>query len=251
MTNEKRERKREQKTFQLRHNLSKENPTATEFDNFYSKEDPWGIEYNAEEIAKRTKLNYEFRDCYFNNGLDIGCGEGHLTASLKFVRKFEAVDISEVALKRAKKYHPNISFQQVDIRDLSTIENRKYDFISCLETLYYVTDDSERERIAIDIKAKGKENCVFCFSVVTIGENEHRRYFTYEEAVIFFKKHFNIIHHFPIRLGGTRQSLAIRVYKKLKKIFLDKNNNSDAYLSMLNSAKPEEAYQCVFVLTKN
>ena len=72
MTNEEREREREQKTFQLRHNLSKENPTATEFDNFYSKEDPWGIESNAAEIAKRTKLNYEFRDCYFNNGLDIG-----------------------------------------------------------------------------------------------------------------------------------------------------------------------------------
>ena len=229
--------------------LSKQNPNATEFDNQYSKEDPWCLKETVAEISRQKKLNYEFRLCNFQNGLDIGCGEGHLTASLTFVKNFDAIDISDVAIKRAKNYYPNINFQKIDIKNISNIKNNKYDFISCFETLYYVSEDSERDRILIDIKNKGKDNCIFIFSVTIIGENEHRRYFTYNEATKFFQKNFNIIYHFPISLGKV--SFIKRIINKLSKIIFDKSSAADIYLKLLKGSKTEEAYQVVFVLTKN
>ena len=245
-----RESKNHSLTNQATPKLSRENPTAAEFDNYYSKEDPWVIQESVAEISRQKKLNYEFRNCDFESGLDIGCGEAHLTASLSFVKSFDAIDISDVAIKRAKNYYPSLNFQQLDIRDISNIKNNKYDFISCFETLYYVSEDSERERILIDIKNKGKDNCVFCFSVVTIGENEYRRYFTYDEAVMFFKKHFNIIHHFPIMLGKQDFSLIKRIIRKLSKMIFGKSAAVDIYQKMLDESRAEDAYQCIFVLTK-
>lgn len=228
--------------------LSREDPTASMFDNYYSKEDPWGIKESITEISRQKKINYEFRECNFLNGLDIGCGEGHFTASLKFVKNFDAVDISEVAIKRAKNYYPNINFQKIDIRDMSNIKNNKYDFISCFETLYYVSENSEREKILIDIKNKGKDNCVFIFSVTIIGEKEHRRYFTYNEATKLFQKNFNIINQFPISLGKV--SFIKRVINKLSKIIFDKSRAVDMYLKILAESDIKKAYQVVFVLTK-
>ncbi len=231
--------------------LSRENPTASDFDYYYSKEDPWGAKNNIMELAKKTVLNDQFRDCSFNNGLDIGCGEGHLTASLNFVKKFEAIDVSNNAITRAKSYYPSIDFKQMDARNLSFIKDNNYDFISCLETLYYFSENDERERVLIDIKAKGKGSCVYLFSVVTIGQNEHRRYFKYEEAMELFRKHFNVIHHFPIRTMQRSANKLSNAYYKLKNILLSDNECVNEYLSKLKSTKPEEAYQCAFILTKN
>jgi hypothetical protein len=257
MRERERERERESKNHSLSKQttpvLSRENPTAAEFNSYYSKEDPWAIKESVAEICRQKKLNYEFRNCDFQSGLDIGCGEAHLTNSLSFVKNFDAIDLSDVAIKRAKNYYPNINFQQTDIRDISKIKKNNYDFISCFETLYYISQHSEREKILIDIKNKGKDNCVFCFSVVTIGENEYRRYFTYNEAVLFFKKHFNIIHHFPIAIGKqdfSLLSLLKRVIRKLSKMVFGKSTAIDIYQKMLDECKPEDAYQCVFVLTK-
>lgn len=228
--------------------LSRENPNASMFDNYYRKEDPWGIKESIAELSRQKKINYEFRECNFLNGLDIGCGEGHFTASLKFVKNFDAIDISEVAIKRAKNYFPNINFQKIDIKDMSNIKNNKYDFISCFETLYYISKNTERERILIDIKNKGKDNCVFIFLVVIIGENKHRRYFTYNEATKLFQKNFNIINRFPISLG--KFSFIKRIINKLSKLIFDKSRAADIYLKILSESDIKNAYQVVYVLIK-
>jgi len=143
-----------------------------------------------------------------------------------------------------------INFYKAELSNLSSIQNNNFDFICCFETLYYISDDLEREKVLIDIKQKGKDNCVFCFSVVTIGENQYRRYFTYDEAVKFFSKHFNIIHHFSIALGNTKSNLLFRIFRKMLRIFNINSNKAKLYEKLLKNTKPEDANQCVFVLTK-
>jgi 2-polyprenyl-3-methyl-5-hydroxy-6-metoxy-1,4-benzoquinol methylase len=82
---------------------SKIDPSSDVFNNFYSQEDPWGIIESIPNLARQEILNSKFQNCQFQNGLDLGCGEGNLTVSMKFVNNFDAIDISKVALSRAKK----------------------------------------------------------------------------------------------------------------------------------------------------
>ena len=124
--------------------MLKNDTTGTEnFDEFYAKPDPWSIRNSVQELARIRKFKEVFRNCRFEFGLDIGCGEGHFTSTMDFVSNLTAVDISSVALQRAKSNYPEINFKISDLRNLSEIESNKYDFISCLESIYYL---SERER---------------------------------------------------------------------------------------------------------
>jgi Methyltransferase domain len=229
--------------------LSRENPTAREFDEYYAKEDPWGIANTPAHLARIQKLNQEFATCSFSRGFDIGCGEGALTGQLTFVAKFDAIDFSEVALERARKTYPKINFFKADLTDLRAIENHRYDFISCFETIYYITDDAERSRVLADIKSKGADNCVFCFSVVTIGENIHRKYFSYDEALRFFGQQFNIVNKFPVTLIEGRDPLPRRAVRRFRRLFLKERVVPD-YLESLRNTAPEDAYQCVFIMVK-
>jgi len=232
--------------------LSKTNPTAREFDQFYGRIDPWGIRNTVPELARQARLNQEFRHCRFENGLDIGCGEGHLTAALRFVRHFDAIDVSQVALERARTAYPHIDFKQLGLSDLGRLPAARYDFISCFETLYYLSEDGEREAALRAIKERGRERCVFCFSVVIVGENEHRRYFSYDGAVAFFKRQFNIIHHFPITLGSLATlPWTARLERVRLRLLGSKERRIAHYEQLLRQTPPEKAYQCVFVVVKN
>jgi hypothetical protein len=139
----------------------------------------------------------------------------------------------------------------LDIRDLSSIPNNKYDFISCFETLYYISQDNERERILIDIKNKGKDNCLYLFSIVTVGENKYRKYLTYSEGINFFKKHFQIIDCFPITIGKINLNFFQKFIRKILKFIFTKKETIKSYKKLLNRSNPEDAYQCIFILIKN
>ena len=230
--------------------LKKENNQLEDFDAFYKIEDPWNVSNSFRELARVKKFSEIFKNAKFLDGLDIGCGEGHFTSTFDFVENLSAIDISEVALGRARIFYPDINFVKADLRNLSELDFGKFDFISCLETIYYITGEEERKRALRQIKSKGKDNCVYCFSVVTIGENEHRKYFTYNEAVTFFASEFNIINEFPISLVSRNLNFPQRVKHKIKRTLLGNSYTFASYLSELNSAMPQSAYQTVFILTK-
>ena len=230
--------------------LKNEKTGAEDFDEFYSKADPWGVRNSIQDLARIKKFSQVFKNAQFIYGLDIGCGEGHFTSTMDFVKNLTAIDISEVALKRAKLDYPKINFITTDLRDLSAIESNKFDFISCLEAIYYLDGEVERKKALREIKSKGKDNCVYCFSVVTIGENEHRKYFTTEGAMSFFTSEFNIINQFPISLSYPKPTFFLRVINKIRRIFSRKKYNIENYLEDLNSAAPQSTYQTVFILTK-
>ena len=228
--------------------LPREINPPLDFDCYYLKEDPWCVHNSIEEEIKLNIINNEFRGARFKCGLDIGCGEGHFTASLNFVENFDAVDLSDIALNRARIYYPNINFLQADIRSLDHIKNG-YDFISCFEVLYYIQEESERNKILSDIKNKGKENCIFCFSVVTKKMN-NSSYFSYHESLNLFKIHFNVIHSSAISLYGPNLSILKRLMRKVVRLLLKKSFIVDFDKKLVEACHVEDAYQCIFIAIK-
>jgi predicted TPR repeat methyltransferase len=61
-------------------------------------------------MARISIINNLFRFDKFKNSLDIGCGEGYIIGVLDFIENKTAIDISQIALARAKRKYPEINF---------------------------------------------------------------------------------------------------------------------------------------------
>lgn len=88
----------------------------------------------VKKIIKASKLNNS------DVVLDLGCGEGFLMFSLPKLKKIVGIDISEVALSRAKellKDRPNIQIIQGNAQNLN-VADESFDKIMCSETLEHL-----------------------------------------------------------------------------------------------------------------
>lgn len=99
----------------------------------------WESEYahysiGLKAFSKITKLKAKI--------LDIGCGAGSLTAlwQKKLPNlSFDGIDISNKAIKLAKKHYPNIKFRTVPAEKI----NHKYDCISICEVIEHVENPNK------------------------------------------------------------------------------------------------------------
>lgn len=68
--------------------------------------------------------------------LDIGCGNGKMTKEISSqFKKTIGIDLSKEGIKQANKYsNKNLSFKNVDMKDLIEIE-KKFDFITSFEVI--------------------------------------------------------------------------------------------------------------------
>jgi len=106
----------------------------------YRGADPYDVTTAAHEKEKYGKivdaLGVKEK---FENILEIGCGEGHLTALYPHkAGRVLAVDISDLALSRARKRlagHPHVEFRQADI--FSGRLEETFDGVICSEVLFY------------------------------------------------------------------------------------------------------------------
>jgi trans-aconitate methyltransferase len=178
----------------------------------------------------------------FQKGIDIGCGEGHATAALP-VRDMTGVDFSEIAIHRAAKRYPHIKFETADILDLSRFPEGAFDFVSCLELLYYLKPEQQTAAIA-QLKRLGTANSTYLFSVVTkrLPENIKANYHTTESAMALLSAHFKIKDMFAVTLA-TRLPYWRRALVSLK---LDsKTAQRKKYL--FSRASLRAAYQTAFI----
>ncbi len=149
--------------------------SARDFDSFYQSPDPWRIG-NA---SRRDKV-LSGTICPYVAGksvLELGCGEGHLTASIfRNARSIKGVDISLVAVSRATALSlVNASFEASDFLNVSF---SGYDVIAAIECLYYLSLDEQEaffQKLASEHAGK-----IFILSGPIIGLNEYRTYFTHE-----------------------------------------------------------------------
>ncbi|MEN6450700.1 MAG: methyltransferase domain-containing protein [Thermoguttaceae bacterium] len=75
--------------------------------------------------------------------LDIGCGAGQVASFLKDkgVRRYIGLDLSDVAIRRAKSICPEYDFRAGSVFDTDLVENAAYDAAISLEFLEHVDDD--------------------------------------------------------------------------------------------------------------
>jgi SAM-dependent methyltransferase len=162
------------------------------FENFYEREDPWGV---------RTNLREQYR--YFvalNYILDVGCGEGHFTNKLiKLGTKIVGVDISETAIRRAKKlYGNNITFIRGDICEIQMPEEF-FDLIVCLEVLYYLSAKDVLKILKLFYKILKQGGRLLVSVRVGGGVSlTGTPYFNYNWLIRIINKRFKIVNTIPI-----------------------------------------------------
>ncbi|OAF05473.1 hypothetical protein AYJ54_00780 [Bradyrhizobium centrolobii] len=165
--------------------------TAVEFDQFYAKPDPWKLSHASfRDRVFRRLLRETVRGRYI---LELGCGEGHLTAAVfGDAKSVTAVDISSVAIDRAKaRGLPNATFKISDFLETSF---KGFDVIAALECIYYLSPEEQDAFFAkIAREHAGK---VFVMSAPIIGENKFRRYFTHSELMAVFSRHGMTVERF-------------------------------------------------------
>lgn len=123
-----------------------------DFDGLYAEQpDPWeqaGITGDKADYyaLSRGALVSAVKDYGVGRACEIGCGHGHLTALLDQVCPHGAmgVDVSNVAVARARKLYPNVDFIARNIcdakADLAPIECDAVIWANCLWYLLHALD---------------------------------------------------------------------------------------------------------------
>jgi len=148
--------------------------SASDFDAHYQSPDPWGI-----TKARRRDRALEAIVVPYVAGrsvLELGCGEGHLTATVfSKSASVKGIDVSNIALSRAiSRALPYANFEVSDFLDVSLAG---YDVIAALECLYYLspTEQDAFFKRLVEEHANG----IFILSAPIIGSNEYRTYYTH------------------------------------------------------------------------
>jgi len=176
--------------------------TRAEWDKWYVRSNPWGIEGGDEDRIRMDVLLSRLKYARFVNLLDLGCGEGWLTDVLsRLAENTFAIDISQVAVERARVRFPHIRFEQGDLLDVPRdpeIARTAFDFISVSEVLYYFQSDAERRAAVAGLARIGAPACLYYFSVIVTGASKSRRYFTHDEFIRTLSEYFQVVDCFPL-----------------------------------------------------
>jgi ubiquinone/menaquinone biosynthesis C-methylase UbiE len=73
------------------------------------------------------------------HALDLGCGDGRLSASLR-AGALTAADVSEVALKRASERLPGAEIARVAVDEPLPFVDGEFELVLCAETIEHVRD---------------------------------------------------------------------------------------------------------------
>ena len=226
--------------------LKKYNPSADDFESLYLKENPWRTDGSLRDLIRIKIINNYFKKVEFNKGIDIACGEGYCTSRLSFIKNKSGIDISSLAIKRAIKNYSEINFT-VGNPFKDVLSNDKYDFVSCFEALYYPTSTTDREKAIINLLELGHKDAIFAYSVVTIGSNKHRDYYTKESFKKLVSKYYKIVDIIPVTLKSDK--LIFRIIQKLISYLSKRLATKLFYKRTLNSID-KNVYQHLFILKK-
>lgn len=110
-----------------------------ELEKCWEESDPWEYENNPSDLNRRAMLLSVLPKKQYNKILDIGCGDGFITARLPG-KEIIAIDISKKAIQQAKKKNKDfahIKFHAYSIFDLPTLKwDQSFDLIVVTGVLY-------------------------------------------------------------------------------------------------------------------
>ena len=227
--------------------MKKTNLSSSDWDKFYEKENPWGLDGIERDLIRIKIINDCFKEKNFRNGIDIACGEGFLLNKLNFISSKSGVDISKAAINRAKKKYPKINFY-VGNPFLEFKINKKFEFVSCFEALYYPSSLKERKKALKNLMQYGYKDTIYAFSVVTIGKNENRTYFTRNSFLKLLSESFETLKIVPITANYSFP-LFQRIFIKLLFV-LRKKYAINLSAKAVRNARREDIYQELFICKK-
>ena len=115
-----------------------------------STSDPWGLNWRPTQMYRYGRMIAELtvvresRNAPMDCVVDVGCATGEFTELLRRSlpesagRRVVGVDVSQTAIERARKRHPQVEFRVAALDELSRHFPGSADLISCLEVLYYL-----------------------------------------------------------------------------------------------------------------
>jgi len=169
--------------------------SAADFDAYYAIADPWTLE----RATRRDRAVARIVAPLVRNKsvLELGCGEGHLTATVfKDARFIHGVDISQVAIARA----PKLRNAEFSVGDMIDVNLRGYDVVAAIECVYYLSLE-ERERFFAKL-ATELEGIFILMAPINGGS-----YFTDQGLRELFSRHrLRLTHHehvYAHRVPGT------------------------------------------------
>lgn len=152
----------------------------------------WGFSFRRSQIYRFQK----YIDLFKKNNikgkiLEIGCGTGYFTNMMsKSLRNIDitAVDISQIAIDKARKRFPNINFAMDSLPNIN-FEDKVFECVTAIEVLYYLDAKEQMESISQIYRAM-KENGFFVVSVNIGG----KPYFKLDEIRNLVSDKFEIIY---------------------------------------------------------
>lgn len=181
---------------------------------FGRREDPFSYGRFPYEKARLEAMQAALSGRRWGLALEAGCAEGHFTERLVgLADKVTALDISAVALARARRRAPSAHFQEADLLVWTPPAGTRYDAIVLGDVLYYldrpgVAAEFEAlfSRIASWLEPGGRLLLAHGFGGG--GEFAHRRSFRerFEAAGLF------LVSEGPVagaELGGVRCLLSV------------------------------------------
>lgn len=227
--------------------MKKTNLSSTDWEKFYEKENPWGLDGIERDLTRIKIINDCFKEKNFRNGIDIACGEGFLLNKLNFIRSKSGVDISKTAINRAKKKYPKINFY-VGNPFLEFKIYKKFEFVSCFEALYYPSSLKERKKALKNLMQYGGKDTIYAFSVVTIGKDKNRTYFTRNSFLKLLSENFITLKIVPVTANYSFP-LFQRIFIKLLFV-LRKKYAINLSAKAVRNAKREDILQELFICKK-
>ena len=156
--------------------------------------------------------------------LDIGCGEGYGSDFMAgYAKSVLGIDYDQAVIDFAKnKYHRTVvKFFVLDIKNLDNL-NRKFDVICSFQNIEHIRDT---RKLLKDISSLLNDDGVFICSTCNIKDSSpgskvpfnkfHVKEYLISEFKELLKGHFS-----SVEISGLRRGIALKFYRRLKKIGL-------------------------------
>lgn len=115
---------------------------------FTALPDPWKFEGSSFERERYDRLFAALSDRRYDAAMEAGCAEGHFTGRLfQVADRVTALDVSPVALSRARPRAPGAVFLQHDL-SAGPIPGGPYDLIVASEVLYFLEAPAQLQAVA-------------------------------------------------------------------------------------------------------
>jgi len=171
-----------------------------DFDGLYLNfDDPWHQSKpdNAFSSLRTLAISWcnQLRKKYDSNRvIELGCGFGHLTEQLRTLN-FASIgmDVSEVAIKKAREMHPASTFVRGELNDFDRISQFDPDIFLMADISWYVLDDLNRFIKNLSLHNDHRKKPTFLIHLLTTYPPGVQKYgadkFTNLDEI---KKYFNL-----------------------------------------------------------